>query len=273
MLFVCLHIYVAVVWAQPPGPFLYDEPRQGCAGWCYKVLHNEPQEWTTKCGWNLCADCSDCDAVDLSTSCPKWCEDKGDWSTACGFDECKTCDSCQGVELCAGWCNSKANIDWEKKCLWTNCAGCSQCDTEACADGDSIYARFNGDNVYGGSITSTDSAVFDITFADGSSNAGLPPSHVFSTTNNGCPGTWRTNVCSVGSTIWAQYEPEDWYKATIVSMTITEVNVDWGDGSDSQVSIGETELCDCNDENCVPCVDHCSCDAADTIPDNTMCPK
>merc|ERR1712187_842835 len=51
---------------------------------------------------------------------------KADWATKCGWDRCGACSECQGIELCMGWCTAHSD-DWATKCSYDPCKGCGEC--------------------------------------------------------------------------------------------------------------------------------------------------
>jgi len=66
-------------------------PEHGCASWCSK----DSREWSAKCGWNVCYECSECGTN--PGPCKQWCyHDSRPWSTKCSYKE--TCGECEPCE-------------------------------------------------------------------------------------------------------------------------------------------------------------------------------
>jgi len=82
--------------------------------------------WGTKCGWNDCGDCTECENVSVDT-CPQWCHNaagNSNWASVCGYNGCK--NGCSEQCGCPAWCESNTN---PSKCNWDDCAVCDFCTT------------------------------------------------------------------------------------------------------------------------------------------------
>ena len=61
--------------------------------------------------------------------CREWCRPTAEtWSTKCGWDSCAQCNECVNEDTCPAECKSSDQIPWEERCAWHTCVGkCPQC--------------------------------------------------------------------------------------------------------------------------------------------------
>jgi arylsulfatase I/J len=71
-------------------------------------------------------------------SCLSWCaENTNEWATKCKWNSCKQCAECQAEEQeeeeesenCQEWCPNNSD-DWDTKCTWKSCRKCSACSKD-----------------------------------------------------------------------------------------------------------------------------------------------
>ncbi|GAX16324.1 hypothetical protein FisN_35Hh027 [Fistulifera solaris] len=61
--------------------------------------------------------------------CRDWCRiNEEQWKVKCGWDSCAQCTECVTNETCPANCKDSDPIPWEERCAWHNCVGkCPQC--------------------------------------------------------------------------------------------------------------------------------------------------
>lgn len=135
-----------------------------CRSWC----PSSRDDWLTKCAWDVCAGCSECESVIrprtpepspsptpspedeeveiIDSQCPQWCATVNDWEQACNWRGCGMCAECAEnpepgmtpttkapepeAEMCKDWCASSRD-SWSEKCAWDGCKGCQGCSSSA----------------------------------------------------------------------------------------------------------------------------------------------
>lgn len=62
-------------------------------------------------------------------NCREWCAISPDpWATKCGWDSCAQCTDCITEETCPSDCKTSVNVPWEERCAWDVCVGkCPAC--------------------------------------------------------------------------------------------------------------------------------------------------
>jgi glycosyltransferase involved in cell wall biosynthesis len=62
-------------------------------------------------------------------NCRDWCSTSPDpWSTKCGWDSCAQCSDCITDATCPDDCKNNPEIAWEERCAWETCVGkCPAC--------------------------------------------------------------------------------------------------------------------------------------------------
>jgi subtilisin family serine protease len=62
--------------------------------------------------------------------CLSWCgRNRNDWDTKCTWNNCNGCTECAAPPEgeCKPWCAGN-RAEWDTKCSWTGCSGCSECE-------------------------------------------------------------------------------------------------------------------------------------------------
>jgi len=121
------------------------------SGVCEPFCEIRTHTWKTRCKWNACEGCSECsideDNISTSETCQSWCTmHTSNWKAKCDWGDCEGCSECSidenasstsedilsdgdtssTSERCKSWCASGTN-NWQKKCVWNDCEGCSEC--------------------------------------------------------------------------------------------------------------------------------------------------
>jgi len=113
--------------SEPIGP---DDTVQPCESWCASQPQGVP--WSSRCAWNGCKGCSECDHAMLMPTCQFWCASQSTpWSNRCTWDQCKGCSECDHAMsplTCKFWCANQES-EWSSRCTWNDCKGCSECST------------------------------------------------------------------------------------------------------------------------------------------------